>query len=80
MDRHIPFAVQQNTQEGDKGARLQQQFLIYDADDHCNLIRHILKEFRIYEAMYKGVAASRMFFEMLHSDHRRFFLRRTVSV
>lgn len=32
-------------------------FLIYDADDHCNLIRHILKEFRIYEAMYKGVAS-----------------------
>ncbi len=24
-------------------------FLIYDADDHCNLIRRILKEFRIYE-------------------------------
>jgi len=32
-------------------------FLIYDADDHCNLIKHILKEFRIYEAMYKGVAS-----------------------
>jgi len=32
-------------------------FLIYDTDDHCNLIRHILKEFRIYEAMYKGVAS-----------------------
>jgi len=32
-------------------------FLIYDDDDQCNLIRHILKEFRIYEAMYKGVAS-----------------------
>lgn len=30
-------------------------FLIYDDDDQCNLIRHILKEFKIYEAMYKGV-------------------------
>lgn len=32
-------------------------FVIYDEDDQCNLIRHILKEFNIYEAMYKGVVS-----------------------
>ncbi len=32
-------------------------FGIYDDDDQCNLIRHILKEFNIYEAMYKGVVS-----------------------
>lgn len=31
-------------------------FSIYDEDDRCNLIRHILKEFKIYEALYKGVS------------------------
>lgn len=32
-------------------------FSIYDDDDHCNLIRHILREFGIHEALYRGVAA-----------------------
>ncbi|MBF0505707.1 MAG: DUF3553 domain-containing protein [Nitrospirae bacterium] len=32
-------------------------FTIYDEDDQCNLVRHILKEFNIYEALYKGVAS-----------------------
>ncbi|MBI4689309.1 MAG: UvrD-helicase domain-containing protein [Nitrospirae bacterium] len=32
-------------------------FLIYDETDQCNLIRHILKEFKIYEAVYKGVTS-----------------------
>ncbi len=32
-------------------------FSIYDDDDHCTLIRHILREFRFHEALYKGVAA-----------------------
>lgn len=32
-------------------------FSIYDEDDQCNLIRHILKEMKIYEALYKGVAS-----------------------
>ncbi|GAB4482854.1 MAG: UvrD-helicase domain-containing protein [Thermodesulfovibrionales bacterium] len=32
-------------------------FSIYDEEDRCALIRHILKEFKIYEALYKGVAA-----------------------
>ena len=32
-------------------------FSIYDEDDRCNLIRHILKEFKIYEALYKGVSS-----------------------
>jgi DNA helicase-2/ATP-dependent DNA helicase PcrA len=32
-------------------------FTIYDEDDRCNLIRHILKEFKIYEALYKGVSS-----------------------
>jgi DNA helicase-2/ATP-dependent DNA helicase PcrA len=30
-------------------------FSIYDNYDQCNLVRHILKEFKIYEAMYKGI-------------------------
>ncbi|HMK61676.1 MAG TPA: UvrD-helicase domain-containing protein [Dissulfurispiraceae bacterium] len=32
-------------------------FVIYDEDDQSSLIRHILKEFNIYEALYKGVAS-----------------------
>lgn len=32
-------------------------FSIYDEDDQCNLVRHILKEFNMYEALYKGVAS-----------------------
>lgn len=32
-------------------------FSIYDDDDQCILIRHILREFRFHEALYKGVAA-----------------------
>jgi DNA helicase-2/ATP-dependent DNA helicase PcrA len=32
-------------------------FSIYDEDDRCTLIRHILKEFKIYEALYRGVAS-----------------------
>jgi DNA helicase II / ATP-dependent DNA helicase PcrA len=32
-------------------------FIIYDEDDQSSLIRNILKEFNIYEALYKGVAS-----------------------
>lgn len=32
-------------------------FCIYDEEDQCNLIRQILKEFKMYEALYKGVAS-----------------------
>jgi DNA helicase-2/ATP-dependent DNA helicase PcrA len=32
-------------------------FSIYDEDDHCALIRHILREMNIYEALYRGVAS-----------------------
>ncbi len=32
-------------------------FSVYDEDDQCNLVRHILKELNIYEALYKGVAS-----------------------
>ena len=32
-------------------------FSIYDEDDRCNLIRHILRDFKIYEALYKGVSS-----------------------
>jgi DNA helicase-2/ATP-dependent DNA helicase PcrA len=32
-------------------------FSIYDDDDQCTLIRHILREFRFHEALYRGVAA-----------------------
>lgn len=30
-------------------------FSIYDDDDQCSLIRHILQEFKIHEALYKGI-------------------------
>lgn len=32
-------------------------FTIYDDEDQCSLIRHILKELNIYEALYKGIAS-----------------------
>jgi DNA helicase-2/ATP-dependent DNA helicase PcrA len=32
-------------------------FVIYDSNDTCRLIKHILKELKIYEALYKGVAS-----------------------
>jgi DNA helicase-2/ATP-dependent DNA helicase PcrA len=32
-------------------------FSIYDEDDQCTLIRHILKEFKIYEALAKGIVS-----------------------
>lgn len=32
-------------------------FSIYDDDDQCALIRHILKDFKIYEALYKGIVS-----------------------
>ncbi len=32
-------------------------FVIYDETDQHNLIRHILKDLKIYEALYKGVAS-----------------------
>jgi DNA helicase-2/ATP-dependent DNA helicase PcrA len=32
-------------------------FSIYDDNDQCNLVRHILKEFKIYEALYKGIVS-----------------------
>ncbi|MCX8069929.1 MAG: UvrD-helicase domain-containing protein [Thermodesulfovibrionales bacterium] len=31
-------------------------FTIYDEDDQCSLIRHILKELNIHEALFKGIA------------------------
>jgi len=32
-------------------------FTIYDENDQCNLVRHILKEFKMYEALYKGIVS-----------------------
>ena len=32
-------------------------FTIYDEDDQHNLVRHILKEFKIHEALYKGISS-----------------------
>jgi DNA helicase-2/ATP-dependent DNA helicase PcrA len=32
-------------------------FSIFDEDDQCNLVRHILKEFKMYEALYKGIVS-----------------------
>jgi DNA helicase-2/ATP-dependent DNA helicase PcrA len=44
-------------------------FSIYDEDDRCSLVRHILKEFKIYEALYKGVS-SRINFLSTKSSQR----------
>lgn len=32
-------------------------FSIYDEADQCSLVRHILKEFKMYEALYKGIVS-----------------------
>jgi DNA helicase-2/ATP-dependent DNA helicase PcrA len=40
-----------------KAAGFKPDFTIYDEDDRSSLIRHILKEFNIYEALYRGVSA-----------------------
>ncbi len=32
-------------------------FSIYNESDQCHLIKHILKELKIYEALYKGIAS-----------------------
>lgn len=32
-------------------------FVIYDKHDSCNLIKYILKELKMYEALYRGVAS-----------------------
>jgi DNA helicase-2/ATP-dependent DNA helicase PcrA len=32
-------------------------FSIFDEHDQCNLVRHILKEFKMYEALYKGIVS-----------------------
>jgi DNA helicase II / ATP-dependent DNA helicase PcrA len=40
-----------------KALRYNDNFSIYDEDDQCNLIRHILREFKIYEALYKGIVS-----------------------
>ncbi|MBV6341248.1 UvrD-helicase domain-containing protein [Candidatus Magnetobacterium casense] len=34
---------------------LKDTFVIYDADDQCKLIRHILNDMKIYEALYRGI-------------------------
>ncbi|MGB9715784.1 MAG: UvrD-helicase domain-containing protein [Thermodesulfovibrionales bacterium] len=40
-----------------KALGLSNTFSIYDEDDQHFLIRHILKEFKIHEALYKGIAS-----------------------
>ncbi|GMR03422.1 MAG: UvrD-helicase domain-containing protein [Thermodesulfovibrionia bacterium] len=35
----------------------QRNFLIYDENDACDIIRYILKEFKIHEALYKGIVS-----------------------
>ncbi|MDI6800500.1 MAG: DUF3553 domain-containing protein [Thermodesulfovibrionales bacterium] len=40
-----------------KALGYQPDFSIYDDADQCNMIRHILKELKMYEALYKGVAS-----------------------
>jgi len=32
-------------------------FTVYDEDDQYNLVRHILREFKIHEALYKGIVS-----------------------
>lgn len=40
-----------------KALGLNNSFTIYDEDDQYNLVRHILKEFKIHEALYKGIVS-----------------------
>ncbi|NOX20262.1 MAG: UvrD-helicase domain-containing protein, partial [Nitrospirae bacterium] len=40
-----------------KALKYDPDFVIYDETDQHSLIRHILKELNIYEALYKGVAS-----------------------
>ncbi len=54
-------------------------FVIYDADDQCKLIRHILNDMKLYEALFKGVATKISLFkaslispEKLLSDNTNF--------
>ncbi|MBF0345157.1 MAG: DUF3553 domain-containing protein [Nitrospirae bacterium] len=43
---------QENNLIGLKG-----DYVIYDVDDQCRLIRHILNDMKIYEALYRGIAS-----------------------
>ncbi|MBF0317825.1 MAG: UvrD-helicase domain-containing protein, partial [Nitrospirae bacterium] len=36
---------------------LKDRFVIYDADDQCKLIRHILNDMKLYEALYRGIVS-----------------------
>ncbi len=47
-------------------------FSIYDEDDQSNLIRHILKEFKIYEALYKGIISRISFLKSSLIDPEQF--------
>lgn len=40
-----------------KALNYENNFSIYDEDDQCTLVRHILKEFRMYEALYRGIVS-----------------------
>jgi DNA helicase-2/ATP-dependent DNA helicase PcrA len=40
-----------------KALGYENNFSIYDEDDQCTLVRHILKDFKIYEALYKGIVS-----------------------
>lgn len=47
-------------------------FTIYDEDDQCTLVRHILKEFKIYEALYKGIISRISFLKSSLIDAEKF--------
>ncbi|KWT91661.1 DUF3553 domain-containing protein [Candidatus Magnetominusculus xianensis] len=38
-------------------------YVIYDSEDQCRLIRHILNDMKLYEALYKGVASKISYFK-----------------
>ncbi|MBF0320178.1 MAG: DUF3553 domain-containing protein [Nitrospirae bacterium] len=38
-------------------------YVIYDSEDQCRLIRHILNDMKLYEALYKGVAGKISYFK-----------------
>ncbi|MBF0457930.1 MAG: DUF3553 domain-containing protein [Nitrospirae bacterium] len=38
-------------------------YVIYDSEDQCRLIRHILTDMKLYEALYKGVASKISYFK-----------------
>ncbi|MBF0486801.1 MAG: DUF3553 domain-containing protein [Nitrospirae bacterium] len=40
-----------------------EDYVIYDTEDQCRLIRHILNDMKLYEALYKGISSKIRYFK-----------------